>query len=380
MTAAILGILLSFGAYWLAFPRGTDRRPFLFGALILIQLAAAFAYYVHSVAEIEVDAVRYYFDPHGVAARAPILPGTVIVYKVVQSLRAIGANLLEQFLFFQCFGMIGIALLIRAVNELAVELNRQVPLLFYVALFLPGLHFWTVAPGKDGIVFAAAALAQWAMLAPRRRVPWFGGAVLALIAVRPHVACVCILAALFQLALARKTRRLAAVAIPVGLILIAALTAMVAYTLGLRSMDSATAAEFLDRRLSRLFEFSNSNMETLIYPFRLLSFLFRPLFVDTQGVFGLAVSLENVALLGIFGLIAWRSDRILSLAKVSPGARFALIFATLLVLVLSIASFNLGAAVRQKMMAMPAILLLFAGTMMFDRGAGAAKPATRESP
>src|SRR5205085_2657686 len=96
------------------------------------------------------------------------------------------------------------------------------------------------------------------------------------------------------------------------------------------------------------------------YPVKLLSLLFRPLFLDAQGPFGLIASFENLFILFMIGTMVKRFRDSLQLTRQVFFIRFALVFSIIITLTLALVYYNVGLGLRQKMMIMPGLLVFFA--------------------
>jgi len=95
-------------------------------------------------------------------------------------------------------------------------------------------------------------------------------------------------------------------------------------------------------------------------PVAMLSLLFRPFFFDAGGFEGLIASFENLVLVGIFGYFIYRFGWLRKLFTGTLVVRYAVFFAFLVTMMLSLTYYNVGLGLRQKMMMMPAILMIFA--------------------
>src|SRR5690554_6873793 len=172
MIVSLLGLVISLFAYLLAFPHAHQRRFDVYAALLAMHLGATIAYWLMSF-ESGMDAFLYYRDPEGFFRKSAFTSGTYFIVHMVQHIRqTLGGSFLDHFLFFQCFGMIGIALMMRCYNEVAEALGVSVPIPIYATLALPGLHLWTSAIGKDSIINMAIVLAIWSTLRIQRRLIW----------------------------------------------------------------------------------------------------------------------------------------------------------------------------------------------------------------
>ena len=166
MIVSLTGLVVSFFAYLLAFPDRERRRFDIYLALLVLHLLMTVAYWLYHF-EAAMDAFGYYRDPYGFYQMNPFASGTYFIVHVVQTIKGLfGGSFLDHFLFFQCFGMLGFALLIRSFNEVADSLGVEVPLFLYFLLFLPGPHFWQSSPPQSmpvspGLVSPSTQVSSW---------------------------------------------------------------------------------------------------------------------------------------------------------------------------------------------------------------------------
>ena len=93
---------------------------------------------------------------------------------------------------------------------------------------------------------------------------------------------------------------------------------------------------------------------------RLFTYMFRPFFIDANGIFGIISSIDNLILLSIFTypfLKLFFSFKIKKL-EFKPKNIFILIYTSLLWYFLSASTSNLGLALRHKLMFLPAFIIL----------------------
>ena len=369
MIVSLTGLVVSFFAYFLAFPDRERRRFDIYLALLVLHLLMTVAYWLYHF-EAAMDAFGYYRDPYGFYQMNPFASGTYFIVHVVQTIKGLfGGSFLDHFLFFQCFGMIGFALLIRSFNEVADSLGVEVPLFLYALLFLPGPHFWSVAIGKDGPVFMAVALAAWASIHIQKRYVWFGVAILIMAAIRPHVAAIAMGAACLSFLIARGVSpAVRMLMVPIGLVGLIVTLGRAEQMLGISLSSAESVSDFVQYQQGLNTDFGSSNdLATLSFPFKVFALLFRPLFFDTSGMMGLVASAENTILLLIFGYIVFRWRDLLRLIGRVYYVTFCAIFSSALIVALSLVNYNLGLGQRQKMMVMPAILLIYATVYLYRK-------------
>lgn len=358
----IFGILLGLLAWPFACVERTRTRVTVFALLFLAHVASAVVYYLY-VQTAAADTEMYYNDPFD-QFHEGFGVNTQFILWVVQNMKlVVGGTYLDYFFVFQAFGFFGIVLLMRAMEEIYATLDLEQPTWTYLLLFLPGLHFWPSAIGKDAPLFGACCLALWATMQVRRRYLALAAAIVVMLLVRPHVALIAVAAVTWTVFGDRSThpllRGVLVLASLAGLI-VAAATMRSTFQLDVTSADSVS--DYLAVRSSFIgsgsADVGNTAVISAPYPVRVLSFLFRPLFLDAEGVFGYIASFENVVLLVIFGFTLLRLRVVIAAMKAVPFVRYALIASVGITLALSIDYYNIGLGLRQKTMVVPGILLI----------------------
>lgn len=368
MIPAIFGLLVSIACIRLAFPDAARRQLAVYSAVFGMHLLATLYYW--SLASTDgFDAQFYYSDPLD-WANEPFATGSVFMIKFVQLAKSVfGGTFFGYFLFFQCFGMIGVALIIRAFGEVAESLMIEVPSGVWLLALLPGLHLWTVAIGKDAPLFMAVCISVWAVMRIDSRFVWLAVAILIMALVRPHIAAISMLAFGFSLLF---DRRLPAVAKLLLAMVSAAGLGFVMTTaqsqLGLESLDPQGISAFIERnqKLGQSIA-GGEELVNLPYPLKLLSLMFRPFFFDAHGILGLIASAENLILVFLIGSIAMRLRMLVELAKDVFYIGYCMVFSASVLVLLAFLNYNVGLGLRQKMMAIPGILIVSASLTLYRR-------------
>lgn len=376
-----LGILLSLAALPFSSVRLTSGRILLFGALLIVHIATTVTFYLYAQTNPS-DTTLYYFDDMGMRYES-FQFGTIFTVKFVQFLREMmGGSNLDYFFLFQTTGFWGIVVLMRVFDEIRIETGNSRPVLYGALLFLPGIHFWTSAIGKDGFLFFAASMAIWSLMKIRRRFAFFALSITVMVLFRPHIALIAVVA----LAIAAFFNRRFGLLTKGSLLAVALIgAAIVAMTIESTFRVSVTNAE----SISEFIASKNETFETIEgntavhgagFPFKLFSLLFRPLFLDAEGIFALVASIENLILLLIiaFILIRWRSRN--GLEHLNLALKFAFSFAALTAIALALVYYNVGLGLRQKTMIMPALLVLFVARTSAFRVRLPVRPATVQEP
>lgn len=372
MIVSLLGLVISLFAYLLAFPDERTRRFDIYAALLSLHIIACIGFWLMSF-ESAMDAFLYYRDPFGFIKNDPFESGTFFIVHFVQGLRSwLGGSFLDHFLFFQCFGMIAMALLIRSLNEIALSLNISVPLHVYLILFLPGLHFWTAGIGKDGPMLMAICLAGWAALRIEKRFVWMAVALAIMACVRPHITPMVLAGAVAGLLLTKQVpARVRLILAPIVGVASIILVARATESLNL-SLDAQSVTTFVEEQQGLEDRFgSGADLQSLPLPLKVFSLMFRPMFLDAQGITGLAASLENTALLYFCLYISFHWKMLVKLARNVFYVIYFVVFDAALILSLSLVNYNIGMGQRMKMMAVPGILLLYGTIYMYKRALAA---------
>jgi hypothetical protein len=357
----IFGLLLTFAGAFLAFRQWTRLKVTIFAAALLMHLGSVVLY--HSlVGTGGGDSVLYYYDPDNLYAHGLGMSTQLIVW-IVQTCKVIfGGTYFDYFIVFGAFGFYGIALLMRIIEEVFIEVGGEPPFYVYLIVFLPGVHYWTSAIGKDSLFFFAMMLALWASMQIRRRYITVACGMILMLLIRPHIAVI----ALAALGMTIVADRRASLALRVGL--------GFASVLGTAGAIAATWSAFqIDLTNIDVFSDALAGREALVqteaagrtavdasYPVRVAFLLFRPLFVDANGALGLVVSMENAVLLLMFAALLFRLRTAIRVLKSVAFARFALMTFTGVLLVLAIGYYNVGLGIRQKStMILPGLLVFF---------------------
>ena len=204
----------------------------------------------------------------------------------------------------------------RLFQEVEVSLksgSMNAPLML---LFLPSLHFWTTAPGKDAPLFFAVSLCTWAVMNFGKRLIPFTIGLIIMVLFRAHIALITVMslaiAALIhgKMTVGRKFILLT-ITVAGAVILISAVNS----SLNLDVTSSGSLSSFYSERDQiAASSTGTTSIGNAAYFVRLFSLLFRPLFVDASGGFGLIPSVENLGSIALFAylLLNWPDVRALT--------------------------------------------------------------------
>lgn len=357
----IVGLLSILAGIMLSLMLAVGTRSILCVPLFLYHTAASFLYWLYSLSA-PADASAYYAAPHD--PYADLKPGTPVVRWLTTSIRdTLDASYLDLFMLFHIAGYAGVVLLYalcrRTIEQHVVD-DRRAASLAYLVAFLPGLHVWTSAIGKDGLVFLGILCVLWSTAHARIKIEFLlsGLAICGLI--RPHIAF--LLAASCGAALAVGGGvALHWRAVLLGLLCVA-LWRGIPYLedfLKLEELNSTSVIDYVEQRQGYNLE-GGSSVDIADYslPSQLFTFLYRPLFVDANGVLGIVVSVENLFYLGLSALCLPRVFAVVLRGQADFPFRVNFLFWSAGTLILASTTSNLGLAIRQKSMVMPSLVLM----------------------
>jgi hypothetical protein len=358
----LLGILLSLAGFRFARVSGSRSRLVLFVLLLLAHVGATLVYSLYAQ-EFGGDALMYYNDPYGIYGSAGGL-STIFLVNFVQFLRSyVGGTFFDYFLLFQAMGFWGILFVLRTFDDIHQELGQPLFKNVYLLLFLPGLHFWTSAIGKDAPLFLGVAMCVWGAFRIQTRYPAFAAGLAIAVLIRPHITLIALTALALTMLLERNTKLILRIALlAVALAGVGSVATLVENSyLGLNLTNADSVSEFIETK-SAVSEESGGDVSIIgaSFPVKLVSLLFRPFFVDATGALGYVASLENVVLLIIIVTLLWRFRTCWAIGRRTLFARFSFFFFVMLTVLLAMVNYNVGLGLRQKMMMMPALLVFFA--------------------
>jgi hypothetical protein len=279
--------------------------------------------------------------------------------------------------FYNFLGAIGLIFFYVALEE--VTANRAssafTRVLVLVCVFIPSLSFWTAGIGKDSVAFLSVGMFLWSVLAFGKRQTGTVVAVLIMLCVRPHIAVLMVISVAIGTLLAKDLRT----SVRFGMGAISAAAAVFAVPLALAysgTLRFMTLAEFISDRQSQNLEGGSSvNISDMNPALRLTSFLYRPLPNEAAGFAQLAASFDN------FLLVMLTFAGIVAIIRAGPMRVFrsqsiAALYALGCAILLSQVTANLGLAVRQKWMAVPALMLVIvaAWSAMKEKDAAPLRP------
>lgn len=225
-------------------------------------------------------------------------------------------------------------------------------------LFLPNMHFWTVALSKGSIIFLGIAMFAYGMRLPQKRllVLFIGSFIV--FHIRPHVFLFLGAGAVAGYFTGKERvpmyQKLLVYVSFIGAIIIFSDQILAMANINLEEGDGVfnSFEDFASQRAANLAESgSGVNINNYPLPLKLLTFWFRPLFFDAPGVLGLFVSIENLIYLILAGkLFDGSFIRYIKNSTSMVKMSFTIFLTASIALAFVMA--NLGIAMRQKSMVM----------------------------
>ncbi|WP_269686375.1 hypothetical protein [Flavobacterium lacustre] len=335
----------------------TLKKLFLFH----IVFGAYFCFFVQG------DAVGYW-------KQAKLMTYTDFIYSLTQdqgtyfilALNYYPSNILDLSYFtgtmiYSLIGFIGLTYF----YVIAVELIPNNPkfkgyYLFPLLFFLPNLHFWSCAVGKDTLLFFCIAIFTYGLMQPFKRMPMIIFGLLLAYFIRPHMTLFMLLGfgmAYFSGQNISVLRRILFFGLMIGIAI--AILPMVMQFARIEEASLESFDKFSETKVALLSKASaGSAVDISSYPFplKVFTFLFRPLFFDINGIPSVLASFENLLLL-VLSYTVLRNKPVQTFKNapfVIQGMIYFLIIGTL---AFSQSLGNVGIMIRMRNMFLPGLLI-----------------------
>lgn len=377
----VLGCVVSFMPLW----RVNPYLKQLLGAGILARLAAASLYIWIGVIVYDnsVDAFHYWsvglqradeFSVAGWSAFSPPYTSTNLINNVCGFIMlATGDSMPTLFVLFTLAALWGGYLFYRAFSIAFPEGDRR--LFGMLAVLLPSNLFWSSAIGKDALAQLFIGLSAFGFARAHekfglRSVLICAAGVTGVLIVRPHVAAMLVIAMTLPFLVGKsrggwKTLAIRIVLVPVLMMASVWVISQAGEFVGVESTDSDRGIAQIDRLTkstqvggSAFNEGQSVWMRVAESPF----ITFRPFPWEANNGMAAAASLEGLALLW-FG---WKRRRTLVAAARNwrePFVAFILVYSLLFSVAFAAATSNFGILVRERIMMVPLLLMLFCSNL-----------------
>jgi hypothetical protein len=297
----------------------------------------------------------------------------------------LGLNFITGSLLFSLFGFTGFVFLVLTVRR---TIHSNVTLFGYRLLpfifFLPNMHFWSGGIGKDTIMFFALSLFIFSLTKPAKNIVGILLSFYLAYYIRPHIAMLMVVGLGFALVTSTKGLsffwRVSLLALSVYIFVL--ISPSVFEFIGLESESleeiediSAIKSKLLSRsQVGSAIDISNYSTSA-----KILTFFYRPFFIDSPNAFGFLASLENLFYV-LLTLAAMRWRTLPELITLPLHLKAALMVLGSAAFFMSSSLSNLGIIIRQKNMVMFMLVLICVYLIHVHQAAGrsvATKRATK---
>lgn len=305
------------------------------------------------VRRFSIDTSKNWFDYFGLSTN-------FLLFLNYPFVKFFNLNFFSGFLIYGSIGFLGIMNLYKILKHYTYRnVKIQGVGLQLIILFLPNMHFWTSAIGKDSLSFFLISCIILASIKNNFFNKKFFIVSAFLFFIRPHI-CIFLLGAIGATAILRgkhvpKNKRFLLALIGVVIIPILISLTLSYVHLDLDNLDAInenfeSANENLSKEASSAIPMSNYAL-----PLKIFSFLFRPFLFDIRNVSTIILAIENSFLLVIFIYAVWLR---LKKKKILPyQIQGILVFAAITTLFYCYRLSNLGIIIRMKNMILPFLLV-----------------------
>ena len=377
----VISCVVAFLPLW----RGDPYLKQLLSAGILARLAAASLYiwigvFVYGTS---VDAFHYWsvgmqrandFSVVGWSAFQPPFWSTNLINNVCGFIMlAIGDTLPGLFVLFALAALWGGYFFYRA---FCIAFSRGDTALYgMLALLLPSNLFWSSPIGKDALAqlfigLTAFGFAKVCQKLESRSILTSAIGIAGVLVVRPHIAAMLAVAVTLPFALGKangglKIRAAKIALVPLLIVICILVITQAGEFVGLEAADSQSSIETVDR-LTKSTQIGGSAFNSdQSLPVRVAEapfLMFRPFPWEVSGGMAAVASLEALGLLWF----AWRRRRRLMAALRNwrePFVAFILVYSLIFSVAFAAATSNFGILVRERIMMVPLLLMLFCGRL-----------------
>lgn len=342
--------------------------------LWIFHIAMGVAYYQFSLTN-SADAIGYWFRPKRYSMEDFLFflnqgSGTAFMYVVNYfPSKILDLSYLAGTFLYTLLGFIGLLLFVWVADKY-VPYNSSLwriklfPLLF----FLPNLHFWSVAVGKDSISFFCIALFAFSMHNIKKKWLLLLIALLLLYMTRPHVTLMLVLGFSVVFVFSRKVKTAYKVIISIVLIggAIYILPSVLEYV-KLSDVSIEAFEERTERQAGYLRDGGSSiDLSNSPLPVKVFSFIYRPNITDINSALSAVAALENILLL-ILTFMSLRYKPIRAFKSAPLVVKALLLFFLLGTFVFAQSLGNLGIMLRMRNMLLPGMLIYILWALSYKK-------------
>jgi hypothetical protein len=232
--------------------------------------------------------------------------------------------------------------------------------LFPLLFFLPNLHFWSCAVGKDTLLFFCIGMFVYGLMSASKRLILIILALVLSYLIRPHITLFMMLAFGFSMIMTTNKslfQRFFFFSIMMGI-------AIYIFPLVIKfaRIEEATVDNLNAFAINKASLLSRSHTDSAIdissypIPLKIFTFLFRPFFFDINSLPSLLASIENTLLL-ILTVSVFRNKPLQSFKKASFVIKGLIYFLIIGTIVFSQSLGNLGIMIRMRNMFLPGLII-----------------------
>lgn len=232
--------------------------------------------------------------------------------------------------------------------------------LFPLLFFLPNLHFWSCAVGKDALLFFCIAIFIYGLMQPMKRMPMIILGLLLAYFIRPHMTLFMLLGfgmAYFSGKNISVHQRILFLGVMIAIAVTILPKVMEFAKIEETSIDSFNQfSETKAAVLGRSYTDSSIDISSYPFPLKVFSFIFRPFFFDIKGLPSVLASFENLLLL-ILSFTVLKNKPLQTFRNapfVIQGMIYFLIIGTF---VFSNSLGNVGIMIRMRNMFLPGLII-----------------------
>lgn len=242
--------------------------------------------------------------------------------------------------------------------------------LFPTLFFLPNLHFWSCAVGKDTLLFLCIALFIYGLLRPMRRLPMLILALLLSYFIRPHITFFLLVA--FSLVYVNGTKvSFFQRFLFLGLMVVISINILPS-VMEFAKIEETTVESFeqfseaKSSVLSRASVGSAIDISSYPFPLKVFTFLYRPFFFDINGIPAVIASFENLLIL-LLSIKVIRIKPLLTFRKAPFVIQGMVLFLLIGTFAFSQSMGNIGIMIRMRNMFLPGLLIFILWSFSYQQ-------------
>ncbi|UOK43760.1 MULTISPECIES: hypothetical protein [Flavobacterium] len=275
--------------------------------------------------------------------------------------KILGLSYFSGTMIYSLLGFIGLTFFyVLAVKTISYNSKFGNYTLFPLVFFMPNLHFWSSAVGKDTLLFLCIGMFSYGLLNISRRIFLIAIALVLSYIVRPHITLFLLVS--FGLSYIMSSKVSGAKRIVLSVILIGIGIAILPSVMEFAKIEETTMEsfeQFSEKKadlLSRANSGSRIDISSYPFPLKVFTFLYRPLFFDINGIPAAIASVENLLLL-IISFSIFRNKPVQTFKAAPFVVKGLVIFLIIGTLAFSQSLGNLGIMIRMRNMFLPGLLL-----------------------